>query len=280
MTDAGIQQVGIPAGVLDVEQRGPGEPIVFIHPFVTNDRHWRKIVPLLETDMRCITPTFPLGSHRFPMRNDADLSPPGLAKIVVDLLDSLGIERATLVGNDTGGAIAQIVAAVNPERISRLVLTSCDAYDVFPPSMFAYLKVGVRIPGATWLLSQAMRLRAVTQLPIAFGWVTNEPIDREVMRSYIDPLRNPGVRRDVAKVARGLDPKHTQDAADKLRSFDGPALIAWGANDRFFPARLAERLAREIPRAQLEWVEGARTFVPEDQPRRLAELILKFVQTT
>ncbi len=266
------------AGPVDVVERGTGEPVLFIHPFVTNHLHWRKVVPLVEGSMRCITPTFPLGSHSRPMRPDADLTPPGLARVAVDVLDALGIERATLVGNDTGGAIAQIVAARHPGRVSRLVLTSCDAYDVFPPRFFAYLKVVAAIPGATWLLAQSMRLNATTRLPIAFGWLTNEAIDRDVVRSYVTPLiRKAGIRRDVVKVVKGLNPKYTQEAAVALRTFDGPALIAWGAEDHFFPRRLAERLAVDIPRAQFELVEGARTFVPEDNPRALAELIQKSV---
>ncbi|MEX2395099.1 MAG: alpha/beta hydrolase [Actinomycetota bacterium] len=275
-----MTEVGIKAGVLDVEQSGSGDPVVFLHPFMTNRLHWRHVVPVLEPQMRCITPTLPLGSHRFPMRGDADLSPTGLAEIVVDLLDALGIQKATLVGNDTGGAIAQITAANHPDRVSRLVLTSCDAYDVFPPRMFSYLKVVARIPGAAWLLVQSLRVPGVTQLPIAYGWITSEPIPKDVMTTYITPARQREIRRDLNKVARSLDPRYTQEAAEKLKTFDGGTLIAWGGNDRFFPRRLAERLASEIPRAQLEIVEGARTLVPEDAPGRLAELIAKFVATT
>jgi pimeloyl-ACP methyl ester carboxylesterase len=266
------------AGQIDVVERGSGEPVLFIHPFVTNHLHWRKVVPLLEGSMRCITPTFPLGSHERPMRADADLTPPGLARVAVDVLDALNIDKATIVGNDTGGAISQIIAARYPERVSRLVLTSCDAYDVFPPRMFGYLKVVAAVPGATWVLAQSMRLNATTRLPIAFGWVVREPIDRDVMRSYVRPvIASSGVRRDVVKIVKGLNPRHTQEAAAALRKFDGPALIAWGGSDRFFPRRLAERLARDIPRAQLEIVDAARTFVPEDEPRALAELIHKYV---
>jgi pimeloyl-ACP methyl ester carboxylesterase len=247
---------------------------------MTNHLHWRNVVPVLEPQMRCITPTLPLGSHRFPMRGDADLSPAGLAEIVIDLLDALGIEKATLVGNDTGGAIAQITAANHPDRVSRLVLTSCDAYDVFPPRMFSYLKVVARVPGAAWVLVQSLRLPGVTQLPIAYGWLTHQPLPREVMQSYITPARQREIRRDLNKVARSLDARYTLEAGEKLRSFDGPSLIAWGGDDRFFPRRLAEQLARELPRTQLEVIEGARTFVPEDAPGRLGELIAKFVSTT
>jgi pimeloyl-ACP methyl ester carboxylesterase len=266
------------AGAVDVVERGAGEPVLFIHPFVTNHLHWRKVVPLLEGSMRCITPTFPLGSHARPMRPDADLTPPGLAGVAIDILDALGIERATVVGNDTGGAIAQTMAARHPQRVSRLVLTSCDAYDVFPPRMFAYLKVVAAVPGATWVLAQSLRAHVITQLPIAFGWVSKERIPRDVIRSYVRPvIESAGVRRDVVKIVKGLNPTYTQEAAAALRGFDGPALIAWGAEDRFFPRRLAERLAVDIPRAQLEIVDGARTFVPEDNPRALAELIQKSV---
>lgn len=273
--------VGIPAGVVDVEERGTGDPVVFLHPFVTTARHWRKVVPQLEGSMRCILPTLPLGAHTLPISRDADLSPPGQAEIVVQILDALGIERAVLVGNDTGGGIAQVAAAQHPERVSGLVLVSCDAYEVFPPRMFAYLKLAAYVPGAMRLLAHSMRIPGVLRLPFTFGWVTKRPIDGEVLRSYTAALRDrdllDDVVRDTVKVVKGLSPRHTMAAAESLRTFDGPVLVAWGAEDRFFPGRLAERLAREIPRAQLEWIEDARTFVPEDQPERLAELIRKFV---
>jgi pimeloyl-ACP methyl ester carboxylesterase len=272
-----MTQIGIPAGIIDVEDRGSGEPILFIHPYMTNHLHWRKVVSLLETDMRCITPTFPFGAHERPLRGDADLSPPGIAKIVVDVLDALGIEQATLVGNDTGGAIAQIVAATDPDRVSRLVLTSCDAYDVFPPLMFRYLKVVARLPGGVDVLAASLRLPGVAQLPFAFGWVSKHGIDRDVLRAYIAPLRSREIRRDVRKVTLGLDPKHTIAAAEALRSFDKPVLLAWGADDRFFPRRLAERLQSELPDARLEYIPDAGTFVPEDNPRALGDAIRKFV---
>lgn len=271
--------VNTSAGPVDVVEHGPhtGVPLLFIHPFMTNGRHWRKVVAELD-GIRCITPTFPVGSHEHPMHADADLTPPGLARIAIDILDALGVERATLVGNDTGGAISQVAAATYPDRVSGLVLTSCDAYDVFPPRMFAYLKVVAVMPGATNVLAQSLRVPGVTQLPIAYGWVAKGRIDRDVLKSYIGPItRDRAVRRDTVKVIKGLDTKYTQGAAAALRNFNGPALIAWGAEDRFFPRRLAQLLAVDIPRAQLEIVPDARTFVPEDNPRALAELMQKFV---
>jgi pimeloyl-ACP methyl ester carboxylesterase len=268
------------AGAVEVVEHGSpsGPPVLFIHPFMTNARHWRKVVAQLN-GIRSITPTFPLGSHTAPMHADADLSPPGLARIAIDVLDELGVERATFVGNDTGGAVAQVAAIRHPDRVSGLVLTSCDAYDVFPPRMFAYLKLAARFPAITNLLAVALRIPGVTQLPITYGWVVKDRIDRDVLRSYIEPLiRDRAIRRDVVKVIRGLDTRYTLEAAERLRSFTEPALIAWGTDDRFFPRRLAEQLTRDIPRAQLELIDDARTFTPEDNPRALAELIQKFVR--
>ncbi len=275
-----VREIGVPAGVLDVSDSGTGDPVVFLQPFMTNHRHWRKVIPHLESDVRCIAPTMPVGSHARPMRGDADLSPPGLAQIVIDLLDSLGLEQATLVGNDTGGAIAQIVTALEPDRVSRLVLTSCDAYDVFPPKLFAYLKLAAAVPGATWLLAQSLRLPGVAQLPISYGWVSKHRLDRDLIADYIAPIRSREIRRDVVKVIRGLDPKHTMEAAEQLRTIDKPVLLAWGAEDRFFPRRIAERHARELPDAQLEYIPNSGAFTPEDNPQALADAIRKFVSAS
>lgn len=273
-----MMEAKLDQGVIRYEETGHGEPVVFVHPFLTNATHWRKVTPLVAEHARCIAPTIPLGAHEIPMRPEADLSPPGLARIVVDFLDALGIERATLVGNDTGGAISQIVAARHPERVAGLVLVSCDAFDVFPPRMFAYLKAVARVPGATWLLAQSMRLPLALGMPFAYGWLTREPIPREVVRSYVRPVQtSAGVRRDVRKIIRGLHPRHTQAAAEALRTFDRPVVVAWGGEDRFFPKRLATGLASQIPGARLEWIEGAYTFVPEDAPEQLAELVSKLV---
>lgn len=268
------------AGVVEVEDRGSGEPIVFLHPFATNSKHWRHVIGKLEGDFRCIAPTMPLGSHAKPMSPDADLTPPGQARIVVDILDALGIDRGTVVGNDSGGAIAQVVATRYPERVARMALVSCDAYDVFPPKLFGYLKVVAAIPGAAYLLAKSMKIPGVTQLPIAFGWITNEPVPKDVMATYIGPLNSSrGVRRDTVKVIKGFNKSYTLAAAEHFPTLQTPTLVAWAENDRFFPRRLAERLVREIPNARLEIIKGSRTLVPEDKPDELADSLRRFVSS-
>jgi pimeloyl-ACP methyl ester carboxylesterase len=257
---------------------GEGPAIVFVHGALVNANLWRKVVPLLD-GYRRVTLDLPLGSHVEPMPRDADLTPPALADVIADALAALDLEDATVVGNDTGGGLTQIMAVRRPERIGRLVLTSSDAFDNFPPRFFRVVFAPARIPGVIPVAFGALRIRALRRLPIAYGWLSNEPSDREAEDSYILPVLGRGdVRRDVRKLLAGLDPAYTLDAATKLTAFDRPVLIAWSENDRFFPPEHGERLAKLIPDARLEWVEGARTFSPEDRPERLAELIGGFVR--
>jgi pimeloyl-ACP methyl ester carboxylesterase len=262
-----------------VFEAGTGAPIVFVHGFLVNSNLWRKVVPKLSPDFHCVSLDLPLGSHTIPMPDGADLSPYALADLIADAIEALGLEKVTLVGNDTGGALCQIVATRRPERIGRLVLTPCDYRDEFPPAMFAYLKPAAAIPGALKLLFAPMRFRAPRQLPFAFGWLVNKPIDRDAEDSYVFPgMLDSRVAADAKRVIRGVHKRYTNEAADKLHGFDKPALIAWARNDRFFKPEHAERLAQDLPNARLEWIENARTFVSEDHPDRLAELIAGFVR--
>ena len=164
-----VNEVTLPQGTVRYRERGTGQPLVFVHGLLVNGDLWRKVVPELSKDFRCITPDWPLGSHELPLRADADLSPPGVAKIVADFIAALDLEDVTLIGNDTGGAICQLVVAEHPDRIGRLVLTSCDALDVFPPAMVGYLPIAARVPGGIWLLTQSLRFRLCGARPSRTG---------------------------------------------------------------------------------------------------------------
>jgi pimeloyl-ACP methyl ester carboxylesterase len=258
---------------------GAGPPIVFVHGLLVNANLWRKVVPALSSDFRCVTLDLPLGSHALPMPEGADLSPHALGDLIADSIEALELEDVTLVGNDTGGALCQMVVTRRPERIGRLVLTSCDYRDNFPPAMFAYFKPAAAIPGGIRALMAPMRLRAPRRLPFAFGWLVKRRIDRPAEDSYVLAVTTvPGVGRDLRQVIRGLHTRYTNEAADELGSFRRPALIAWSREDRFFKPTDAERLAQDLPNARLEWIDDARTFASEDQPGRLAELIAGFAR--
>jgi pimeloyl-ACP methyl ester carboxylesterase len=269
----------LPQGRLRYFDAGAGAPIVLVHGVLVNANLWRKVVPRLAPDFRVIALELPLGSHAVSMPAGADLSPHGLADLIADAMEALELENVTLVGNDTGGALCQMVVTRRPERIGRLVLMSCDYRDQFPPAMFGYLKLAAKIPGAMAALFAPMRFRAPRQAPFAFGWLVKKPIDREAEDSYVFPgMTIPGVAEDARKLLKGLDKRYTNEAADKLGEFDKPALIAWSRDDRFFKLAHAEALAKDLPNARLEWIEGARTFASEDQPERLADLIASFVR--
>jgi pimeloyl-ACP methyl ester carboxylesterase len=273
-------EVKLPQGTIHYSESGEGEPLVFVHGLLVDGRLWRKVTPLLDQRFRCVVPDLPLGSHRSPMSPDADLSPPGLARILDGFLEALGLEDVTLVANDTGGAISQITAANHPDRIGRLVLTNCDAFENFLPPAFRPLQWAARVPGGLTALLQGMRFAPMRRLPLAFGWLIKRDFAGAPTREWVDPyLSNPGIRRDTVKFLRGVSPRYTLEAADRLRDFDRPAMLAWAVEDRFFKLRFAERLAAAIPGATLETIEDSYTFVPEDQPERLAELIDAFART-
>ena len=275
-----LRRVDVSAGELDCAVLGDGPPIVFLHPLLASAQHWRKVVPVVAAGgFRCVSPTLPLGAHRTPMRSDADLSPPAVAGMVLELITELDLGPVTLVGNDSGGALTQMVAARRPAVVDRLVLTSCDALEHFFPPMFRYLHWGARVPGFAAAVGQVLRVRALRHTPLTFGWLAKHGVPHEIIDGYAEPfLRDARIRRDVVKFVRGVGSYHTCAAAERLRSFPRPALIAWAREDRVFAPALAQRLADLMPNATLRWIDDSYAFTPEDQPEVLAELIVEFAR--
>jgi pimeloyl-ACP methyl ester carboxylesterase len=274
-------ELELPQGTVRYRDSGEGKPLVFVHGLLVDGLLWRKVTPLLEGEFRCIVPDWPLGSHRIPLAPSADRSPRGMAHLIADFLESQGLEEVTLVANDTGGAIAQLLVTERPERIGRLVLTPCDTYENFLPPMFKPLQWLARVPSALRLAAQPMRSAMVRRSPLGFGLLVKRPIPDEITWGWIEPsLIDRDVRRDVIGLLRGIDSRDTLAAAEKLRDFHRPTLLAWAREDIVFKLRFAERLAGDIPNARLELIEDSRSFVPEDQPERLAELIGAFVRET
>ena len=269
-----MPEIELSQGKVHYREQGDGPPIVLIHGLLVNGRVWDRLVEVLSPHARCIVPDLPLGSHRVAMRDGADLSMPGIARLVAELLERLELEGVTLVGNDTGGAICQLVAARHPERLGRLVLTNCDAFENFPPPAIRRAVAAMKLPGVIGGLALGARFRRVRNAAFSVMPLTMQPIPDELVKSWVAPLSNRRVRADLAKVVRGIDSSHTLAAAEALRDFDRPTLIAWGERDRFFPFADAERLASTIPQSRLERIPDARTFVQVDAPQRLADLIV------
>jgi pimeloyl-ACP methyl ester carboxylesterase len=273
-----VSETAVTDGTIRYRERGDGPSVLFVHGVLVNGDLWRNVVPrVADTGFHCITPDLPLGSHELPMDRDADLSPPALARMVVELIDRLGLDRPIVVANDTGGALTQIAMAEHGDELGPVVLTSCDAFENFFPPLFRYLSAAARIPGSALMLGQTMRFKLMQRTPIAFGWLTREAVPAEFMESYGAPVRrSAGVRRDVTKVLRGINRRHTLAAARKLSSFDRPVLLAWADDGKVFPMADAKRLEQILPNVRLEVIEDSYAFVPEDQPERLAELIVEF----
>jgi pimeloyl-ACP methyl ester carboxylesterase len=270
--------VDVPAGTIAYRERGEGRPLVFVHGVGVNGDLWRKVAPPLAGEFRCVVPDLPLGSHARPLRPDADLSLPGLARIVADFLAELDLEDATIVANDTGGAVAQWLVGHHPQRIGRLVLTSCDAFHKFPPTPQRYLELAARSRASMWLVAWTVRFKLVQRLPTAYGWVTREPIDADIMASYTTPVRTiPGVRRDLARLLQAVSTTYTYEAAGALKNFTGPALVLWADGDKIFPRDHGKLLAALLPGGRFDLIAASRTFIPEDQPEALVDRLRAFL---
>ncbi len=273
------RELDLPQGRLRYFDIGTGAPVVFVHGLFVNANVWRKLVPELSKDARCVILDLPFGSHELPMKPDADLGERGVVNLIAGAIEALDLEDVTLVGMDTGGAVCQFMVTQRPDRIGRLVLCSCDYRDNFPPRVFMHLKLLPYIEPLVPLLFAPFRLRLVRRLPNGFGWLSKRPVERAVEDSWALPaLDDRNVRADVAKVVRLFNKSRLNETADRLRAFARPALIAWSFDDKVFPREHAEALRQELPKARLEWIRGARTLSMEDQPERLSELIAGFVR--
>jgi len=266
----------IPQGSIAYRDLGQGEPILFVHGLLVDGRLWDGVAERLRGDFRCVVPDWPMGSHQTAMRPDADLTPPGMAELVIAFMDALGLERATIVGNDSGGSVSQILAAAHPERVERLVLTNCDSFEHFPPFPFSLMPPLARLPGGMTALALPFRIGAVRRT--TYGLLARHPIAPELVDSWLRPIADDGIRRDTRKFTAAANKRYTLEAAERLRTFERPLRFAWGSEDRFFKPDHAERLAAIVPDARIEWVADAGTFVPLDQPARVAELIAGFVR--
>jgi pimeloyl-ACP methyl ester carboxylesterase len=269
--------VSLSAGTIHYEKFGPtdGRPLVFVHGYAMGGSLWSELANRLAAQgFACIAPTWPLGAHTEPMRETTELTMEGLAAIVGEFVEALDLDDVVLVGNDTGGAVAQILATTAPERLGALVLTSCDAFEHFPPPILKPFIAAAKIPGAFRLALQPLRTRFGRQR--AYGALAHGDVT-ELAAEWIAPaLHDAGVRRDLRRLTASLHQGSTLRAAEGLPGFGKPALVAWSADDAFFPLEDGKRLAATLPDARLEVISDSRTFSMIDQTDRLAELISDF----
>jgi len=274
-----VPTIDLPQGTVHYRIAGPQEsalpPVVFVHGFLVNGALWdRTAAALAAAGVRSYAPDWPLGSHSQALRPGTDNSPRGVARQIIAFVEALGLTDVTLVGNDTGGALCQFVLDTDASRIGRLVLTNCDAFDQFPPAPFDLLFKSFRKPRAIRPLLLPMRATAVRHSPAGFGTLAGS-LDPAQTRAWIEPcLTDAAVREDVARFTNGIDPEELLDISTRLDQFAGPVTLVWGQRDRFFTPAHGRRLRDAFADARLVELEGCRTFVPLDEPQRLADEVV------
>lgn len=266
--------IDISAGTIHYEVTGPesGRPVVFVHGYMMGGQLWRQVSERLAAHgLRCIAPTWPLGAHPEPLRPGADRTITGVAAMVAETLAALDLTDVVLVGNDTGGVVTQLVAVHHPERLGALVLTSCDAFEHFPPPILKPVILAAKSKTLFRTAIQAVRTPVARRR--AYEGLAHNDID-DLTQLWVRPaLSNASVAEDLRQFSLSLRTEVTTGVASRLPEFDKPALIAWSADDVIFELEDGRRLAAAIPNARLEVIEGARTFSMVDRPDRLAELL-------
>ena len=277
--------IDTPHGRVHYRVAGPehsaAPPVVFVHGLLVNGELWTGVGQALAAQgIRSYAPDLPLGAHPVALSPDADVSPRGVARLIEEFLAALDLTDVTLVGNDTGGALCQFLIDESPDRVGRLVLTNCDAFDQFPPPPFGMLVAAGRRPGRLKFLMQPMRLTGMRHSMLGFGPLVRTPFDPELTRRWITPiLTDAGVRRDAANFMAQIRKADLLDVSTRLGSFAKPVLLVWGAADRFFKISFAERLRDAFPDARLVAIPDGRTFVPLDEPDRVADEIASLVRS-
>ncbi|WP_455410070.1 alpha/beta fold hydrolase [Streptomyces hiroshimensis] len=273
-----MPRIELPAGVIDYQDTGGEGPVlVFGHGPPMNEKQWRKVVPLLD-GYRCILPTLPLGGHRQPMNPDADLSQLGVALLLGEFIERLGLDEVTLILNDWGGG-QFLVSEGRAQKVARLVLVACEAFDNFPPGPAKAMAPLCRVPGGVWLMTRLMRIPALRNHRNGYGGMSLRGVPDEIMDDWFAPLnRSRAIRRDFAKFAPSAPKRETLLAwSERLREFDRPVLVVWATEDRLMPREHGPRLAALYPKGRLVEIADSSTLVPEDQPEQLAETLTDFL---
>ncbi|MCX4614537.1 MULTISPECIES: alpha/beta fold hydrolase [Streptomyces] len=278
------EEIELSAGTVAYRDTGGDGPVlVLLHGLMMDASLWDETITELAADHRCVAPTLPLGAHRHGMRADADLSLPGVARLVAEFLDRLDLRDVVLVGNDTGGALVQLMMVDGAPRVAGVVLVSCDAFDNFPPGLTGRtLVLSGRLPPRLFgMFMQQMRLRPLRRTPVAFGWLTLRG-DAATARWIRPVLERPEIRRDAVRTLRAAaaDTGLLLAAAERLPRFDRPALVVWARGDRVMPPEHGRRLAALLPRGRLVEIDDSYTLVPLDRPTELARAIREFTRSS
>jgi len=267
-----LEQATIEYHVLGPED-SPHPPVLFVHGILVDHRLWMKVAEdLARNGFRCILPDLPLGSHTIPVDDSVALTPMTVAEMIHQCIVELDLQDVTLVGNDTGGGLCQLLVDAHPDSVGRLVLTNCDAFEKFPPFPFNLVFATMRGPRSIKALAGPMRIPAVRNSPLGYGLLLAR--DDELTASWIEPaLTDPRIAQNLATLLRAVGAMDLTDVATRLPRFTKPVTLVWGMADRCFTPALGRRLAAVFPNATMVEVPGARTFVARDEPAAVVDAI-------
>jgi pimeloyl-ACP methyl ester carboxylesterase len=273
-------EILLPSGTIEYREEGDsdGPPVVLLHGLLMNDTQWDLALPHLPAGYRYLLPVLPIGGHRIPMRDDADLTMPGMVDVVADFLDALDLTDVTLVVSDWGGPLF-LTDVGRDKRIARLVICPSEAYDNFPPGFPGKITwVGTRTTGTVKMAMQQLRIGWLRRRFFLFGMMAAKPIPQHIIEAWTNPgIADVRIRRDLLKYARTrFDKSSLVRATNRLADFSGDVLVLWSRN-RVMPVAHAEALT-ELTGGTLRYVDDAKVLIMLDQPEETARAIGEFLK--
>ena len=255
-------------GRISYMEQGTGPVALFVHGVLLNRYLWRHQLAELSDIRRCIAVDL-LAHGDTEIALDQDVSVTANAEMLKQFLDTLDIDQVDLVGNDSGGGIAQIFAALYPGRVRSLTLTDCDTHDNWPPEAFKPFLAMAAGGGLRGTLDAMLSDKSVYRSAQALGPAYEHPeqLSDDSIEQYLSPLVRSGQRtRDLQRFLAAFDNKHTVAVEAQLKTLKAPTLIVWGTDDVYFDVKWSRWLADTIPgtRRRVEF-KGARIFFPEER---------------
>jgi pimeloyl-ACP methyl ester carboxylesterase len=271
------------SGRISYLEQGTGPTALFVHGVLLNGHLWRHQLAELSEIRRCIAVDL-LAHGDTEIAPYQDVSVTANAEMIRQFLDALKIDQVDLVGNDSGGGIAQIFAALYPDRVRSLTLTDCDTHDNWPPEAFKPFLVMAAGGGLRGALDAMLSDKSVYRSPQALGPAYEHPerLTDDSIETYLRPLVKSGQRtHDLERFLAAFDNKHTVAVEDRLKKLTAPTLIVWGTDDIYFDVKWSHWLADNIPgvRRRVE-LKGARIFFPEERSEEFNQELRTHWQAT
>ncbi|MEU2031243.1 alpha/beta fold hydrolase [Nocardia amamiensis] len=271
--------IDLPVGRVHYAERGEGPPVVLLHGLLMNHTLWDEVLDLLPDGFRYVLPDLPLGAHPIPLKPGVDLSLRGLNQLLADFLAALDLREVTLVHSDWGGALFLTAYGLD-ERVGRLIVLPCEAFDNFPPGLPGKMAtVATYLPGGISLALRQLRVPWLRRSALLFGWMARRPLPDDLVRGWTEPgLRDARIRRDLLAYTRsGFRKRELIAHTEALANFSGDALILWSSAGKVMPREHGRRLAELIPRGRLLEIDDAYVLSMLDQPAAVAEAMSAFL---